>query len=161
MTDEQESNDVWNNAFPNLNTNIQYHKFFVKEKFCGEAVDAVKKCIQSGLFKNDIQAKKKLLFILHKKLCAIYAVKICLVEFNETSGFEHFDHENNIISTTTSLVSYLHEFAHYLFFNNVFAENNEENARGFSHGLYYNATPKLFKSAVEKGLIVWQSTFEE
>lgn len=139
----------------------QYHLYFKNIKI--ETLQAIREIIKSGLFREkDLEIKKALILSLNKKLCKIYELKeipIIYIENYFGNGF-FSPSENKIGLNKPSLVTYLHEFAHYKFVSKN-ELNTEPKARGWSHSAYYLATPNLFKNAVKKGLLIWQSSMEK
>lgn len=134
-----------------------YNLMFKKIK--PEAIIAVREAIKYGLFKQDNSQERKLeiLQMLNHNLCTIYNLPLIEIIIDETcEGIGRFEYDKIRINKC-SLVTFLHEFAHYKF---IFEENNnsEEKARGWSLSLYYLAAPKLFKNAVKKDLIIHLDT---
>lgn len=124
-----------------------------------EPIVRVREAIKSGLFKKDnpIKVKQKILKELNKHLSKSYGLKELPIEFREGFPFLGQFGGNKIILNKTSLVTFLHEFAHYKFIKKN-EGNSEEKARGWSISLFYLATPILCKSAIEKGLILHQNS---
>jgi len=137
----------------------QYHLMYTNiEK---EAVLAVRTAVKSGLFKKDklLEERKKILWNLHNDLCVVYKIEVINIEYIDGFwGIGQYDRNNNkIILNKISLVTYLHEFCHYMRIIKK-EKNTEEIARGWSISLFYLATPKLCKVAIEKGLIIHQKS---
>ena len=125
-----------------------------------EVIFAVKETIRRyRFFKQNNFLKLFLLNRLHNNLCLIYGIneedKPRLVVTVRNDGF--YNQRENIIalSKKVSLITFLHEFKHFLqYLNNK--PNNEEIARGYSLSLFYKASPKCFNIALRKGLILHQ-----
>ena len=143
---------------------IQYHKYFNEKHFNPEVVTAVRVAIKSGLFKRDnsIDDKFKIIQELHSKLCLHYEIPQCnlILDINYLHCGHYSVETNEITINKPSLVTYLHEFCHYYMIATK-QLNNENIARGWSISLYFIATPKLCKNAIEKGLIVHQNKIVE
>ena len=149
-----------------MNATKQYHKAFSDiEK---EPIKLVRQTIKDGLFKKEktIEQKQNLIKDLHKNLSNFYNVEPINIEFNKEYAdlvgiYGQFNARNKTITLkNTSIVSYLHEFKHYLQ-HATQKENNEDIAISWSISLYYLATPKLCRNAIEKGLIAHQNVFIE
>jgi hypothetical protein len=138
----------------------QYHKMFKKTDFNREAILAVRSAIKAGLFREPVETKRIIISNLNQSLCEIYNLDQLPIEYIE--GYESLGsfNGNKIVLNKTSLVTFLHEFFHYLSHATNCFPNSEENARGWSISLYYCATPKLCTAAIQKGLIVHQQTIE-
>lgn len=140
----------------------QYHKVY--KEMDPRIILAVKTAIKSGLFKkeNSVEFKIKIINDLHSTICQAVNIPVCPIILD--LGEKILGHYNRIEKVITinkpSLVTYLHEFCHY-FMDITGKQNNEEIARGWSISLFYLATPKLCKNAIEKGLILYQTKFEE
>lgn len=138
---------------------IMYHKMFNEIK--PEAVAEVKCAIKSGLFKKDKQIGERfeILKSLHTKLCGIFSIEVIpLLLDAECIGVGAYNpYEHEIVVNKVSLVTYLHEFYHYLAHATAL-ENTEDNARGWSISLYYLATPILCEKAILSGKILHQTS---
>lgn len=139
------------------NINTQYHLKFKHIK--PETIKAIRETIKLGLFKseNTKEFKEFLLKGLHETLCFNYGLPLneivfintpfCICNYNVVT--------EKITLNKPSLISYLHEFKHYYDIKKH-GTTNEENARGWSISTYFLSTPKLCRSAIEKGLIIHQ-----
>lgn len=137
--------------------NKQYHLMF--NNFEQEEVLAVREIIKAGLFRASTEDRMRMLNALNERLCKIHnLIPLPLVLEPEFSNIGQMTGEK-IILNKPSLVSFLHEFYHLMTYHT--AQNSEINARGWSISLYYKATPKLCKAAIEKGLIIHQTTIQE
>lgn len=142
--------------------NKQYHLSYKKIK--PEVIQAIRETIKAGLFKNGIskEDKQNLIIELNAQLCAIYELPLNNIIFINTPlcicNYNHLT--NNITLNKTSLISYLHEFKHYLDIKKT-GNTTEENARGWSISAYFIATPELCKKAIKKGLIIHQNKIIE
>jgi hypothetical protein len=124
------------------------------------AIQRVKDLIkQEHFFKCDDKQKENLLRQLTTDLSIIYNVQD--INFLMVSDYIgslcgcYQPMTRIMVLNKPSLVTFLHEYKHHL--NNMTQQDNtEESARGFSHSLYFQATPKLFENAVLKGLLVFQ-----
>jgi len=137
--------------------NTQYHLKYKNIK--PATINAVKKTIKKGLFKKENTRLFKELLVqdLHFNLCEIYNLNYKELNFVKTEiCICNYNHINEQITLNKpSLISYLHEFKHFLDIKTK-GITNEKNARSFSISLFYLASPNLFKNAVEKGLIIHQ-----
>jgi len=140
---------------------IQYHKKFTKNDFKREAILAVRGAIKAGLFREPVEEKRIIISNLNEKLSEIYGLEQLPIEYIEGYSSTGSYNRVKIVLNKTSLVTYLHEFAHYLADKTSCFANNEENARGWSISLYYCATPKLCTAAIQKGLIMHQTEIYE
>jgi len=139
---------------------IQYNTMFKRNDFKLDAILAVRLAIKAGLFRETLENKQIIIAQLNEKLSSIYNLDVLPIEYDEFySGTGAFC-RTHIILNKTSLVTYLHEFAHYLAYATQCFENSEKNARGWSISLYYVSTPKLCTKAIEKGLIIHQNKIE-
>lgn len=143
----------------------KYHLFYNEEQIKPGAVQIVRKLItQDHFFKQDQQTKLNLLNKLNKDLSNFYNIPIANLVLQPgclgIGCYRGFDEV--ILINKPSLVTFLHEFKHHLNHKTQQHNNNrqieEDTARGFSHSLYYLASPNLFKNAVEKGLIIFQKS---
>jgi hypothetical protein len=138
-----------------------YHNSF--KEIDNETILSVRRTIKSGLFKTkNIEEKKRMFCLLHEWLCNHYNLPVIQIKFIDNYPYVgNYNRIDGIITLNKpSLVSYLHEFAHYLFITKG-EENNEEKARGFSISLYYKAAPKLCTNVILSGKIIHQTTMEE
>ena len=139
-----------------------YYKQYTKIK--SEVVTAVKSLIDSGFFKENSKSKLVMIKQLNTTLCNIYSTPICEVELKlkaiSNNGM-FLPLENKIILfKKVSIVTYLHEFKHYLQ-NAKNKTQNEKVARGWSLSLFYLADKKALKNAVKKGYIMHCERYEE
>lgn len=142
--------------------NKQYHLKFKNIK--PEVITEIRSIIKRGLFKQDktLIEKENLIKELHLRLCLIYNLPLndiifintplCICNYNIIN--------NNITLNKPSLISYLHEFKHYLDIKKT-GNTTEEKARGWSISAYFIATPELCKKAIKKGLIIHQNKIIE
>ena len=141
---------------------ISYYKQYTKIK--PEVITAVKSLIDSGFFREKNKGKLIMIKQLHTTFCNIYSIPICKIELKERTISSNglFSPTQNKITLfkKASLVTYLHEFKHYLQFAKK-RKQNEKVARGWSLSLFYLADKKAFKRAVEKGYILHQERFED
>ena len=145
-----------------MNNKTQYHLKYKNIK--PATIKTIKETIKAGLFKseNTEEFKQNLIINLNTQLCAVYDLEVnniifintpfCVCNYNRIT--------NNITLNKPSLISYLHEFKHYLDIKSIY-HTTEENARGWSISAFYLATPKLCKSAIKKGFIMHQSKIIE
>lgn len=142
-------------------TTQQYHLFYNENELKRDSILRIRRLIkEQKFFKQTKENKLILLKELSKDLSLIYGVdniNNILIQniFNITDCY--LISSKVIILSKPSLVTFLHEFKHHLN-RELNLDNTEDSARGFSHSLYYLSTPKLFKSSVEKGLIVYQKS---
>ena len=125
------------------------------KKIDKETVLAIREVIKSGLFKSNEETRKNLIIKLHERLCTIYKFDKVPIRYVENFPFNGRMSFTEIILGKPSLVTYLHEFKHYLDYKKG-TEINEEKARGWSISAFYLSTPNLCKSAIRKGLILHQ-----
>ena len=141
---------------------VQYHLMF--KEIEQETLIAVREIIKEGLFKQDksVEDKKILIQKLNDKLCNIYQLPIIPILYEENCfGVGRYNSQQDIILLNkTSLVTFLHECFHRKASIKK-EENTEELARGWSHSVYFKATPILFANAVNKGLLIWQKSMEK
>ena len=137
---------------------MEYHKQY--KHINKKVILAVRRTIKNGVFKVNPSIRIMFLDNLKNNLCNIYGIpedkKPSLICNDCLTGF--YNPVINCIGLRNdklSLVTFLHEFKHFLQHHNG-KKNSEKIARGYSLSLYYKATPKLFKRAVEKGLIIHQ-----
>lgn len=138
-----------------------YYKQYTKIK--PEVITAIKSLIDSGFFRESKKNKLNMIKQLHTTLCNIYQLPICEVELERrlwSNGMYNPIKDKIILFKKVSLVTYLHEFKHYLQLKKG-KRNNENIARAWSLSLFYLADKKAFKRAVEKGLVLHQQRFEE
>lgn len=123
---------------------------------------AVRNCIKQGLFRVDINTRKELLYSLHRSLCEVYNIQCITFIIQDDLGRPGFFNRNTkeIVINKPSLVTYLHEFCHYMRIH-THKSNSEDIARGWSISLYYLATPKLCTKAIESGKIIHQNKISE
>ena len=125
-----------------------------------ESIALVKHLIlDKKFFRQDEVNKLILLDFLNKELCKIYNTKeICKIKI-DTYNDGYFNFFNGIIALShkVSLITFLHEFKHFLQTQRN-KENSEEIARGWSISLFFQASPKHFFRALNKGLILHQKT---
>lgn len=141
--------------------NKQYHLFF--KEIPEEVLQLVRTTIKSGLFKKDKsqEFKIELLNKLMADLNNYYQVENTTLILDPLFlGVGGYSYERKIIIINKpSLVTFLHEYYHHLQ-HCLNYPIDEESARGYSHSVYHQATPKLFANAVRKGLLIFQSTIE-
>tara|TARA_Y100000310_G_scaffold345029_1_gene461276 strand:- start:235 stop:660 length:426 start_codon:yes stop_codon:yes gene_type:complete len=137
----------------------QYHLKYTRIK--PAVVKLVKYVIKDlKFFKVDNRTRKFFLRYLNYKLNDLYKIdldKQPYLNFNANNDGFYNQIENTInLNERLSLITYLHEFKHFLqhHFNKT---NNEEIARGYSLSLFFNASPQHFKRALRKGLILHQT----
>lgn len=133
----------------------EYHLKY--KKINPEAVLATRNAIRMGLFKKSVsvEQKKILLTELHTELCRIYEIPVIeIVYIKDLGSVGQYNMQLNVIALNkTSLVTYLHEFCHYMSIK-LNKHNSEEKARGWSISLFYLATPNLCLKAIADGLIM-------
>ena len=137
-----------------------YHKMF--DEIEPEVIKEVRSIIKKGLFKkeNSVEIRQNLIIELNKNLSTFYGFREPKIRFIDDFVFIGQTRKNEIILNKPSLVTFLHEFAHYKFIKKK-EQNSEERARGWSISCFYLATPKLCQSAIEKGLILHQKSMVE
>jgi hypothetical protein len=151
-----------------MDTTKQYHLYYTEKELKQEVVLKVRALIkEEHFFKLTETEKLEALKKLSADLCKIYGVEdIKSIEIEQdyygVGGYCY--NLKRILLNKCSLVTFLHEFKHHLQhttqqFSDV--EKMEEEARGYSHSLYFCATPILFKSAVERGLLIFQKVITE
>lgn len=127
-------------------------------------IENIRLIIKSGLFKKDttLEQKQMLICELSDKLCMVYNLQPVMIKWQDNFfGVGCYNHvDNSITLNKPSLVTFLHEFYHYMAIKNELV-NTEDNARGWSISAYYLATPKLCTKAIEKGLIIHQKSITE
>ena len=146
--------------------NIKPHLFYNKEQIGIETIKRIRFLIkEQHFFKCNDDKKMRLLIILCNDLSEIYNIKkIGCMYMNKDLNVRgcFLNPGSTICLNKPSLVTFLHEFKHFLNCETKQHNNNindeEMTAIGFSHSLYFLATPNLFKSAVEKNLLVFQDT---
>ena len=124
-----------------------------------DAIKEVREVIlKYRIFKLNRTERFILLKELNKSLSKIYKIKkphLVYDSSREHDGF--YNHNSNIIvlNDKLSLITYLHEFKHAL--QTLKHKKNSENiARSYSLSLFYNASPRHFRRAIRKGLILHQ-----
>lgn len=137
--------------------NIQYHKKF--KNINPDVISLVKQKIEGGFFKMNDTDKLESLKEINRQFSTIYNVPVCDLKIKQMEA-PGFYTQNVIVMNKPSLVTYLHEFKHHL---DTFkgTEIKESASRGWSHSVFYQASPKQFKRSVKKGLLIWQKEFEE
>lgn len=149
----------------------QYHMEFTKTdaikynplgEIPARVISEVRATIQNGLFRLETQEEKlNLLTQLKNQLVQLYNIDNCglriVPNYPGVGGYSPFRKE--IIINKCSLVTFLHEFRHHIQFCLRLDCDKEEDARGWSHACYFLATPRLFETAVRKGIIIFQKTF--
>jgi hypothetical protein len=155
-----------------LATNKQYHKSFVEtsnssfdqlNEIPTKVISEIRATIQAGLFRTkDEKEKLQMLFALKNQLVQLYNIDQCeiqIVPHWPSVGSYSTDHKTIIIDKC-SLVTFLHEFRHHIqHCLNLNIIDVEDDARGWSHSAYFLATPRLFETAVRKGILIFQNTF--
>lgn len=124
-------------------------------------INAIRKAIiEDKIFKKTDIARVMILFNLKNKLCDIYNIDESsnphLKPTEDNVGYYNpLENAIYINAQKLSLITFLHEFKHFLqnYFNKP---NSEDNARGYSISAFYNASPRHFKRALRKGLIIHQ-----
>ena len=139
-------------------TNQKYHLYFKEEDFNPNLITYLRVLIkEKHFFKMNEQQKKESLNELNIFMSSIYNISISKIVISDLLPCAYWFDTEKISLNKPSLVSFLHEFKHHIN-HKLNLPNTEESARGFSHALYYIATPKLFESAVNKGLLIWQKS---
>lgn len=156
---------------------MEYHLKYKNIK--AETVEAVRKAIiEDKIFRKEGEDRLRVLRALNEKLCLIYNVNPCeLVMTPNFYGVGQYQAENNkiVFNEKLSLVTFLHEFKHFLRHRvdrivptaqnilEMFAgiSKEEEIARGWSISLFYKASEKHFRRALEKGLIIHQKAIKQ
>lgn len=149
MTETTNENDV----------SDSYKDMFKKIK--PETIALVKDFIETQRPWHGTDEEKKVKYIaLLNKLCAIYSVSVprFAVEPNNQTLIEShgvYDITDDIIKMPKySVVTFLHEFKHMIQHKKD-KPNNEEIARGWSISLFYRASPKHYRIAKRKGLLLF------
>jgi hypothetical protein len=148
--------------------NTQYHLSF--KQIEEETLIAVREIIKKGLFKKNEKSETErfeILKELNERLSKIYDVKTCELilhpGFMVVGGYSST--QKIIVVNKPNLVTFLHEFRHHLICEqNIHFNSNqdcEEDCRGWSHSVYYQSTPNLFRNAVDKGLLIFQTSIKE
>lgn len=149
-----------------INQNIQYHKVFnnVGEK----VLNHVRATIKKGLFKHDIPIEIKLRFLkeLAIDLSNYYDIEVPEIELADCRYIgQYIPALRKITMAKPSLVTFLYEFRCHIHHQKNMDFEDEQSREldiiGWSHSVYYLATPNLFKNAVKNGLLIHQKTFEE
>jgi len=130
-----------------------------------DTIKNIRLVIKAGLFKKESPEshKRNLINLLKNELCKVYNLQPIEIVFDKNflgSGCYIAEPLPVIVINKPSLVTFLHEFWHYNADKNGLT-NDEETPRAFSHSAFYQATPKLFKNAVEKGLLIHQKVILE
>lgn len=137
---------------------MEYNLKYTKIK--PSVINAVRETIlEHKFFKQNQTTKFVLLVNLKDKLSELYNIdydnKPTLIIVNNTDGY--YNPIENVIALNNklSLITFLHEFKHFL--QIIQHKPNSENiARSYSLSLFYQASPRHFKRALEKGLILHQ-----
>lgn len=125
-----------------------------------KVIIAIRKVItEDKIFKKKELNRVIVLMDLKNKLCDIYNIdKNKIPHLYPTKKDGYYNPIKNgiyINRDKLSLITFLHEFKHFL--QHYFNKTNSENiARGYSLSAFYQASPKHFKRALEKGLILHQ-----
>lgn len=145
--------------------NKEYHKYFNRtDKLISNhlneipisVIREVRQLIKSGFFKDNEITKFEKLINLKSKLIKIYNVKYCDIKIYCNSFPKYISNNKTIILDNYSLVTFFHEFRHHLQYELNLKCDKEKDARGWSHSLFFLATPKLFENALNKDLLIWQ-----
>ena len=139
---------------------MNYHLMFSENEIDIIVINYVRSAIKTGLFKKETptEVKKAIIQTLHNNLCTHFKLPVTTIEYLEIlqSRMGCYNRTLNLIALNKpSLVTYLHEFYH-MKSNLLQQSNTEELAKGWSHSIFYLATPKLFINAIDKGLLLWQ-----
>lgn len=129
-----------------------------------EAIKRVRAIIKDGYYKKNERGQLNMLTQLLNEICDIYGVTPPNVSYG-TQHFGAFGSYNpgtqTINLSNTSIVTALHELRHHFQHTEGFGRegyNSEQDAHGWSIGLFAKAVPKMFEKAVKGGKIaalVW------
>ena len=144
---------------------MSYSESFEQIRF--HTVEATKQLVKSGLWKKDKtdEYKIKICKRFLDQLSEIYSIEPPKFNFlhaqhlyDQTGGGVYHSTQKQIsLYNKFSLVTLLHEFRHHMqnevYGLEIYKNDVEEDARGWSVSLFKMATPKAYKNAVEKGLL--------
>ena len=126
-------------------------------------IELVRKAIITDrIFKKKGLERVNILINLKNNLCEVYKIQKDKqpllkpsLKFNNMDYYDKKTYSIYLNHDKLSLITFLHEFKHFLqhHFNKP---NNEKIARGYSISLFYIASPRHFKKALQKGLILHQ-----
>jgi hypothetical protein len=128
-----------------------------------EVVMIIKQMVKCGYFRKPSNEKEIDLNIVKREVCRIYNIPEPVIRIGAEDAPApncYLPEGNGILHLCNySIVSFLHEFRHHMqkFVPRTKYDNLsiEEDARAWSLRVYHSACPRMFESAVKRGLIYY------
>lgn len=135
----------------------------LKGRWVMQVVELVKKHIDTKTFwKLPLEKQEKVLQDLFADICKLYnidnaklEIRIDPVLYHRTGGGCYIGSLKKVCLYKISLMTFLHEVAHMLM------GPSEEDARLWSHKVFYLSFPKLYMENVKKGRFFHRFSIEE